>query len=507
MYAPARRDADTPNVSGRALLAHVCAHPGDACLVQPDEVDGQQQRDLLYILRELPVGYGTLDGLEYLGGDNELTLAAELLMSPPDDLDDAARIIGARRPADSLPRAVCALHAPPAEPIEWAVADLWTRGDLGIFAGEGGSLKSTAGLALAAAVAGGYAAFNRFPTERRPVLILSAEDPAPVIFQRLEALVVGHGWDRDRVRSNVHVIASEEASIASPAWREHLHGEAARIKPGVIMLDPWAELIEGNESDNSEQRATIKFVRALAAASGACPLIVHHASKPAEGKKLGDRIRGASALFNASRVAFFFDARADGVHVTHLKMSRAAKLPPFVLRLDVETDPHNRATWRSARLTCKDEAEVQATDAESFVLAQLDASPGMGSTELRKAAVGSGVSAKGVGEALKTLEERGRIEYDAGPNNAKQWRVKACPTHSAGLEIEPAKPAHGLPGRLTDTTSEPAHPFRGGRLAQSERVVGRLDVPRETYACAGGCGRPFSREGITCLTCRERGAA
>src|SRR5690606_35568539 len=100
--------------------------------------------------------------------------------------------------SESLPPATRALDAPPCEPPEWIIGDVWPAGEVGLIVGDGGAFKSSAALHIAGAIAGGYQVFERFSTVRRPVLIVSAEDSASVILMRLEAFIAGHSWDRER---------------------------------------------------------------------------------------------------------------------------------------------------------------------------------------------------------------------------------------------------------------------------------------------------------------------
>lgn len=344
-----------------------------------------------------------------------------------DALEDEARTASTprRRATDEpLPPVVRAIDAPPPKPIEWLIDGFWTAGDVGLLVGDDGSFKSTCAIHLAAAVAGGYRAFDHYQCQTQRSLIVSAEDPAAIVQLRLEAFVVGHGWERKRVLSNVDYLASADACLADVAWQAHLARIVRDGEYGFIVLDPLAELIAGEENSNSDLRPLIKFARALGAATGAATAIVHHLGKVAEGKRSIDRIRGGSAIRSASRVTYAFDFLPDGIAVQNWKMSRAPKLKPFMLRREVESEPDNRAMWRSARLTYQ-EASVAATErGEQFVLAQLRMRPGrrFNSTELRKLAKGSGTRSEEVGDALTTLSAKGLISWIKGEKqNERLW--------------------------------------------------------------------------------------
>lgn len=325
---------------------------------------------------------------------------------------------------DPLPPAIRAIDAPPPKPIEWIVEDLFTAGEIGLVVGDGGSFKSTAVIDMAAAIAGGYQVFERFHAPQRPTLIISGEDSIDVVMMRLNAFCVGHQWDRERVLSNVHLFATTDATLSSITWQNHITSEAKRVGAGLIILDPFAELITGDENSNSDIRPTIKFLRQLGRDTDAAVVIVHHAGKQGQDKRALDRIRGASALPSASRSILFFDfsPNGPGVAVEHLKMSRAPRLDRFILTRNVESEPGNKAQWRSASLAYVDAKSAALGRAETFILAQITASPRHHTTaSLRKEASRNGYRNEDVALALQQLQESGAIGFETGARNSRKW--------------------------------------------------------------------------------------
>lgn len=321
-----------------------------------------------------------------------------------------------------LSPAVRALHVTDPEPVRFLIEDLATVGEIALLFGDGGSFKSSAAIHMAGAIAGGYSVFDRFKTSSGPVLIVSAEDSESVIRMRLKAFVAGHGWHPGRVLSNVHILADGAATLAAESWRRHFCEEARRVGAKMVVLDPLADLLSGDENSNSEMRAVLRFARLLSSTTGATPLIVHHAGKAGQEKRTLDRIRGASALASGARTILHLSHANTRVHVEHLKMSRAEKLPPFDLQVAISSDPLNRATWLSARLTIAKNHVIGDLRGEDFVLAQVTASPHeFTTTDLKKAAIGTGISGEDVSRALSSLQDRRRIAFDPGAGNAKRW--------------------------------------------------------------------------------------
>jgi hypothetical protein len=309
-------------------------------------------------------------------------------------------------------------------PVEWIVNDLFTAGEIGLLVGDGGSFKSTAAIGMAAAIAGGYAVWNRHAAPQRPALIISAEDSLDIVMMRLNAFIAGHEWDRTKVLSNVHVFATTDVSLSVAGWQQHIINEAKRIQPGMIILDPFAELITGDENSNSEIRPIVKFLRALGRETNAAVIVVHHAGKAGQDRRALDRIRGASALPSAARSILFFDFQPNGagVAVEHLKMSRSPRLERFILARHVEADSLNRALWFKATLSHLDVRAAQESRAEAWVLAQVTAYPReLTTTELKKRGNGVRLRGEDIGGALNSLLLQGRIGFENGPRGAKKW--------------------------------------------------------------------------------------
>lgn len=287
-------------------------------------------------------------------------------------------------PPSGLPRAIRALDVPPFQPPQWLIQDLLPLGLPSLIVGDGGTFKSSLALHIAGAIAGGYAVFDKYATLERPVLVVSAEDDLNTVAMRVEAFVAGHGWERKRVMNNLHLIATSEAALTSRAWMRHIRQECERIEPGLIVLDPWADLLGAEENSNTEVRPAIKYVRSLIADNNRSVLIVHHMGKAGPDKRTLDRIRGASALPSAARAIFSLDWHDHAVTVENVKMSRAEVLPKFVIERHIVSAPSNRAHWYSALLTTQDARQYRASRSDRWVLEYVAHWPGVGTRELRQ---------------------------------------------------------------------------------------------------------------------------
>lgn len=332
--------------------------------------------------------------------------------------------IGREQPeAAALPDPICALTAPPAQAVQWIVDDLFSSGDVGLMVGDGGSFKSSASIHIAAAVAGGYKAFDRFQTcGPANVLVCSAEDPGSVIQMRLEAFVRGHDWNRVQVLGNFHYFALAGIRLKHVAWKTHLSDVVARLEPAMIVLDPFVDLSGlDEENSNSEASGIMGYARELARASSASVVFVHHGNKSSEARTQS-RIRGATTIANASRGTLFFEYTDAGVMVEQIKMTYAEKVPPFMLQRDIVSEPTNKAVWITAKLATVRPETARLSRAEEFVLAQVQQSPGiLNSRGIRDAAKGSGIWSSDVDKAVKMLFGRHLIYSENGANKSKIW--------------------------------------------------------------------------------------
>jgi hypothetical protein len=387
-----------------------------------------------------------------------------------------------------LAPATRALDAPAPEPIREAAGGIIPAGEPTVIAGDSGAFKSTATAQLALAKAGGHDVWGRFPATATPVFIASVEDSQDVVVMKLRAFCVGHGWEADALLRNVHVMADADLSLSDVRWQAHVMREAKRIAAGLIIFDPWAEIIGCDENSNSEVRPILKYIRKLGRETGAAVIVVAHTGKAAEGKRQVDRIRGASALVAAARSVLYFEYQPSGVLVTHLKMSRAPKLEPFVLKLWIDSTPTNRAEWQSARLSVETTQTAAVSRGEVFVLAQVTASPSRLTTgDLKRAAIGTGVSGEDVARALVSLHSDGRVGWIEGPRKAKLWHASTLPDAPGRVEelTLPTLPPPCPAGSLT-VTSDPAAPVRG----QAGVSVDDLNSAG-SYAENGNCGEAW----------------
>jgi hypothetical protein len=368
--------------------------------------------------------------------------------------------------SDGLPRAVCALDVEAAQPPVFLVHDLLIQGELALVAGEDGTMKSTIVLQLAAAVAGGHPALERFATVQGNVLIVSAEDALDIVMLRLEAMIVGHGWDRASVLENIHILALADVSLAEDRWKAQLYVEIQRTHAKLVVFDPWFEVVGGEEDSSTDNRPVIQYLRSLGTRFAAAVVVVHHVKKEAREKPWRDRVRGSSALPSASRSSLGLETTDAGIRATHFKFSRGKRINdgrPFLITFAIEQAAENKLQWASARFEAAESVLAVAAaprslnEAEAFILEHVGRRPRELNTRALKAlAEGTGNSGQQISAALVRLQAFGLIGFVEGPRASKLWYAEEIPNDCAGHSQngDCADCAQGCPAQSKNTERE-----------------------------------------------------
>jgi hypothetical protein len=309
-------------------------------------------------------------------------------------------------------------------PPSFLVQGLVLEHDINFIAGEGGSYKTTGALAIACAVASGA---NVFGCEviggPRKVLVLSEEDDDSIIKNRAEAICAGQGMTYPA--GYLRVIAQRGFRFGDKAAIARFRDFVRQERFALVVMDPMAEMLDGEENSNSEGRPVVQFLRSITAQGGPAVLIVHHAGKGAEGKSKVDRfMRGASAFKNGARSVLGFTARDDGFKIESLKLNRGKKPAELVVYMDVEPDerdPHG-LLWRSVKLSGVPAWNAEQTDLQEKMMTLLAGEP-LSGEDLKKALREQGFRIEDIWPARNWLEDRGQIGFEKGPRGAKMWKT------------------------------------------------------------------------------------
>jgi len=209
----------------------------------------------------------------------------------------------------------------------WLVTGLWAEEAVGIIGGEPKSCKSFLALDLAVAVAAGTPCLRRF-TVLRPgrVLLYAAEDALHIVRRRLDGICAAAGLaiaDLD-----VQVITAPTLRLDLGADRASLDETIARLKPRLLILDPFVRLHRIDENASGEVAPLLAFLRELQRRHGLAVIVVHHARKGAGNMRAGQALRGSSEFHAWGDSNLYL--RRDGDNLTLTVEHRAASAMPTI---------------------------------------------------------------------------------------------------------------------------------------------------------------------------------
>lgn len=203
----------------------------------------------------------------------------------------------------------------------WIIPRVLMRGVVTVLAAPGSAGKSTLQLAIAAHLAVGKS-FGDMRIEV-PVrsLVANIEDDRLEMERRILAVCLTYELDPVAVAANVAFLPGAEfcfkvADGDRPIKlrTEELEQFAKRLKElkiGVMMVDPFIETHDSDDSDNQAMRQVMAAYRDLAQKSDTAMFVTHHTPKGASAGA-ADALRGATAIANSARIALtLFDASED----------------------------------------------------------------------------------------------------------------------------------------------------------------------------------------------------
>lgn len=176
----------------------------------------------------------------------------------------------------------------------WLIEGLWAESAVGIVGGEPKCCKSFLGLCMAVSVAAGMPCLGRYPVATPgPVLLFAAEDAPHIVRTRLQGICAAAHVPWDSL--DIHVIVDPVVRLDVPADRARLLAEVERLRPRLVVLDPFVRLHRIDENAASEVAPLLAYLRELQRSLGCAVVLVHHARKGGHARA-GQALRGSSEL-------------------------------------------------------------------------------------------------------------------------------------------------------------------------------------------------------------------
>ena len=211
------------------------------------------------------------------------------------------------------------------------VSGLWADQAVGIIGGEPKCCKSFMALALGVAVASGMPCLGRFAVSAPgPVLLYPAEDALAIVRNRIEGICAAQGVDFAQLP--LYVITAPRVQLDVKTDREQLRETIERIKPKLLILDPFVRLHAIDENASGEVSALLQHLRYLQRTYQMAVALVHHAKKGASFKRPGQALRGSSDFHAWGDSNLYLTRSASDLTLT-IEHRAAASIDPLTLNL------------------------------------------------------------------------------------------------------------------------------------------------------------------------------
>ena len=163
-----------------------------------------------------------------------------------------------------------------ADEHRWLVTGLWSEQAVGIVGGEPKCCKSFLALDLAVSVASGAPCLRRFVVPKAGrVLLYAAEDAPHIVRRRLDGIAIAAGMMLANL--DIQVITAPALRRDLEADRRNLAETVDRLRPRLLILDPFVRLRRIDENASGEVAPLLAYLRELQRRYGVAVLVVHHA--------------------------------------------------------------------------------------------------------------------------------------------------------------------------------------------------------------------------------------
>jgi len=299
----------------------------------------------------------------------------------------------------------------------WLLEGLWARAGVGIVGGAPKCCKSWLGLDMALSVASGTPCMGSFPAvEPGGALIYLAEDSAAVLRERLAGLCRHRGLALAALPLDVITAHSLRLDLARDQLR--LTHTVARLRPRMLLLDPFVRLHRIDENSAGEVSALLAYLRDLQREYELAIIVVHHARKNGQGgAQAGQALRGSGDFHAWGDSNLYLRRVRDGLLLTI--EHRAAPAPPALTLSLVDGDgstPH--LELREALAPLKAASEQRGSELDAAVLRALAGAPEPVSRAHLRATLR--VRNETLGDALTRLTDAGRLS-----RHGERWALAA----------------------------------------------------------------------------------
>lgn len=219
----------------------------------------------------------------------------------------------------------------PVPPPDYLVERLLVRGEVAMFAGKGGSLKTWLVYELARAVESGTSALGAYPAKQGRVLVLDFETGKGQFHRRTQILKAGAAPD-------LMLASHPEARTDDPKFWKRLANLVTRKEIALVVIDSLISSSPGVDENDARAAVPLMFARKFAEATGCVVVVIHHEGK-GKADDARDAVRGSSAILSQTDRVFRVQSLKDpapGVKVAKVGATRCqngVEPEPFTIQL------------------------------------------------------------------------------------------------------------------------------------------------------------------------------
>ncbi len=191
------------------------------------------------------------------------------------------------------------------EPVAWLLEGLLPAGGLAMLSGEGGVGKTTLAVNAGLLLSVGRGAFGWRSHSPAPVFHWLAEGNRQLFKRRIRVAADALGIEAPDFY--VPSRGARPAEFRSPEFAATV-ARCAAVGIKLVVADPLGRFYFDDENDASRFRAgVVRPLLGLAEKHGIAFLVLHHFSKPTDGKESRHRIRGTSAMRDDPDLSLIFE--------------------------------------------------------------------------------------------------------------------------------------------------------------------------------------------------------
>ena len=319
---------------------------------------------------------------------------------------------------------------PPPEP-PWLLlqpnpgAGLWIEGHAGFIQGPPGAGKTWLACDLAIAIATGGRALGRFEVNEAGTSVLISEEGCPgSLYARLRKLMRGRGVEPDVLGAEMVVgLAAQGFHLDDDEHRRDLIANLESLfpRPKLVVFDSLYRIHCGNENSTADMsRFVAQIDEVKQHVQGAAIVVIHHSRKPGieKNRETGPIMRGSTVLSGWADAIITVNTKRNAPNICEVSCEKQREGAPFET-FTVE----RRIDGDRAMLLCRDggldEARIRqvmsnVSDALEHSGDGLNVSQLLDRVKVRRVDLIT---------ALNRLKEAGTANWEAGPRNAKIWKL------------------------------------------------------------------------------------